>query len=299
VDRQLVYQIVLAYLAVAVVLLVRALIVRRRLEREPPPPETTLDASAFDGEEIGVIVEGDSRAVAAAVARLRVSGALFLDEDGTTLVTRGEPPPDAGRLAEEVFRVVGTGTTIHYVRQNPSVQAAVAGVRRRTRDAGFVNHERRRRNLAAVARPLWQLAVVGVAGCVVELSIGAPIWPLALATIAVLVAASRVRIGSFLSTPTEDALQRIELANRHLAPAARPALITYGPAAAAVAVGLFGAGALAATDGPLALQADWRYAPSPPAPEREQQTANSGGAGGSACGGCGGCGGGGCGGCGG
>jgi uncharacterized protein (TIGR04222 family) len=288
-------RVVLAlYAGAAAALLIRGCLVRHRMTLTPPPDDMLLDASPFDGESVGVIAGGRARAIAAAVAWLRVNNLLRIESAGPTLVTHGSLPPDAPPMARAVHHAVGDSATIRDVDRDVGVLAAVVRLHMKTTAAGFINHGPRNRTFPAAGRPLLLLAAVGAVATMYGLITGATVWPLALATVVIFVAGLRHLVGPPLPTPTAHALARLEKANSHLAPRNRPALLTYGPDAAALAVGLFGAGALAATDAALAVQADPLHAPAPPAIESE--SASGSGGDGTGCGGCGGCGGGGCGG---
>jgi uncharacterized protein (TIGR04222 family) len=278
------------YAGVAAALLIRGHLVRRRMMLTPPPDDMLLGASPFHGESVGVIAYGRTRAIAAAVAWLRVNNLLTIESDGPTLVTHGSLPPDAPPVATAVYHAVGDSATIRDVDRDAGVQAAIVQLHMETTAAGFINHDSRNRTFPAAGRPLLLLAAVGAVTTVYGLITGATVWPLALATVVVFAAGLRLLVGPPLPTPTAHALARLQKANGHLAPENRPALLTYGPDAAALAVGLFGVGALAATDAALAVQADPLYAPAPPGRESESFSGSGGGGCGGCGGGCGGCG---------
>jgi uncharacterized protein (TIGR04222 family) len=274
------------YVALAVGLAAVGYMQRQRLLRGPDG----LNADTLDGEEVGYLLGEHERAVAAALAGLRAAGSIRIEQHGC--LTRGEGPPPKGRIAGEILRTVtlpvtSAGIAVRTAYDHGWVQAAVVDVRDRLVDRGWLIDRRARRRIAACGLPLIVLATVGFVAAAVSTASGEPAGD-------ALAGAVGASIGGlYLAFLIPDRYERVEAelgrlraAQDHLRPEHAPALVTYGPAAAALAVGLFGTSALLHLDPNLAATAAGPAAP-------DGKSKNGAGSG------CGGCGGGGCGGCGG
>ena len=206
------------------------------------------DATVLDGEQVGFITGGPKRSAAAALARRRLSG-----EVGT--------PGDA------------------------EARSAAAEVRRGLLADGWLVPDRRRDGVGFCGMALGYVAAPGFIATVLFLAEERPVggWVALTAAAVVLALVAGSRSNRYRSVRRE--LRRLRDASAHLRQAERPALVTYGPGAAALAVGLFGPTVMASVDPQFAYVIGGLDVGEP----------DSGAGTGSGCGGCG-CGGCGCGG---
>jgi uncharacterized protein (TIGR04222 family) len=273
------------YLVAGVVLGVGALILRRRLVAGP----AGLEPTGLTGAEVGYLVGGPRRAVAAVLAGLRINGSITFTHGQ---VVQAEPAPETwGRLGQ-VIRIAAAGTSgIRGLLHHRSVQDALAPVRRDLVARGWLLGDERRRTVRQLSVPMWVLAGIGVFITVRAAFDDRPFSWLVVATGAVGYAAIALTGAPELTRGARRALERFTEASDHLSPAANPSLLTYGAAAAAVAVGLYGTNVLMPVDSELALAADLMYLESQAMATRAATSSAGSGSGGGS-GGCGGCGGG-------
>lgn len=241
-------------------------VVDDRVRWWPPPAEDWIDPAAFNGEQIGQLNEGDVRAVEAAVARLRLSGALEYDDASGALVATGQQPDDEGTpLAAAVLAAVAKGTAIDELVTDPDAKAALddqrAGLDRLLRSQGIATPwdapDVPKEFMIRAAVPLMVLAAVGAVWVFLwsfRWYTDIPVALMVLFLVLVLTGVATTR-PSDMRTVGERAVLRVMTANEHLRPSMRPALTTYGPAAAALAVGLYGLQVLTPTDPALAAAA--------------------------------------------
>jgi uncharacterized protein (TIGR04222 family) len=273
----------------------------------PPADRVRLfDATGRPGEEIGCVVGGKARAVAAAVARLRVAGVVTYDADAEALVPTGRDlPPNSHPLAAAVLAAVTGKTPVDALHGHPRVAAELRDLDHHVRSV-WSAHDVPPRHFVSAGLPVVAFGVAGVAWALVPPFRWYTDVPLVLmALFAVLVGVVHCNRPDGMETVATRELRRVREANAHLDPGMRPALLTYGPAAAALAVGLYDLSVLGSTDPALAALS---FAPVVATEEQRQTVSTGSGGDASGCGsadvascgsGCGsGCGGG-CGGCGG
>jgi uncharacterized protein (TIGR04222 family) len=223
----------------------------------PTPGRDWLDGVDFTGEEIGELANGPVRSVEAAVARLRVSGALAYDPARRKLVCTSRRD-DVTPLSAAVLDAVADGTAAAAIVDAPGVKAALDRQRSHLEQlrgehcaAATWRHSDlpRGRRAAAICPPV-TFAVVGLAWA----AVGPYRWftDVPLGLLAIVVGVLGVLLAGSLPTITDRAVDRLQTGNGHLHPDMHPALATYGPADAALAVGLHGMTVLESTDRALA-----------------------------------------------
>jgi uncharacterized protein (TIGR04222 family) len=239
------------YLAAAVVVGVGTLLLRRRAVRGPHPVVGT----DLDGAQVGYLVGGPPRAVAAVLTGLRVAGAVRFT--GGTLVDVARPPDTWGALGRKLHEAAtGTPGLAGLLRRQGPVATELRATRDDLERRGWLVDDAGRARVRMLAAPMWALVVVGAVLVGHAAADDRPFgWQL-VATGAVLYAAVPLSRVPELTAHGRAALDRLTEANAHLGPAANPSLPTYGAAAAAVAVGLFGTVVLLPFDPDLALAAD-------------------------------------------
>jgi uncharacterized protein (TIGR04222 family) len=255
------------YAGAAIVLGVGGYLFRRRLVNGP----AGLDGATLDGEELGYLVGGPRRAVAAALAGLRVSGSVGLTRTNRLKKT-GTGPEYRGRLAHAVYGAAAKRTPISALPTYPAVDTAIDDIRADLVARGWLLSEEDRARAWLPAVVLLLLAGLGFLRVVVDLSNGNLVGWLVVMSAAVAVAGFVLWHVPAMSRSGQAALGRVKTDTTDLRPAAAPALETYGPETSSVAVGLYGTNVLMPTDSNLALQADIIYA------AEEQARPESGGA---------------------
>ena len=278
---------VYAVLAVAVVVVVTR--VRRALADVPTRPAPGLDRLPYD---VALLNGGAELALCAALSAMHRTGTITVGGRGT-VVAAVRPEGRADELERAVHRAAATPLPRRELAGVGAVASVLARIESRLVGAGLLLDERQRARIRAACWPTFALAGLGVARIVAGSARGRPVGFLVLLVLVVVA----VGVGQLCvvrrRTVAGDAALR-ELAQRHhaLSPSMRPDWTVYGPSGAALAVGVFGLGALWAADpafaGELALQRA--------AVAGSGGTTSGDGGSGSSCGGGGGCGGGGCGG---
>jgi hypothetical protein len=260
----------------------------------PPPGRDWLDGVDFTGEEIGELVNGPVRSVEAAVARLRICGALAYDQARGKLVRTSRHDDDVTPLSAAVLDAVTDGTAADAIVDDPRVKAALDGQRNHLEQlrrehcaaATWLHSDLPRGRKAAAIWPPVTLAVVGLAWAVV----GPYRWftDVPLGLLAVVVGVLGALSAVAVPTITDRAVDRLKTGNGHLDPDLHPALATYGPADAALAVGLHGMTVLESTDKALAAVSFLPVVTVPTYVQTPRTRRVSGGGGDGGCAGCGG-----------
>ncbi|GAA0935449.1 hypothetical protein GCM10009557_95550 [Virgisporangium ochraceum] len=233
-----------------------------RLRWWPPPTRDWIVPTMFNGEQIGQLGAGDARSLDAAVARLRIAGALEYDAATGALVATGQTPDDGGTpLSAALIAAVVREVPVHALPTDPGIRAALdeqrADLDLLLRNQGIATAwdapDLPRSVLRREAVPQVALAVLG--------TVWVFLWSFRWYTdipLALMVLLLWLVLTDWASPPRDmrpvarRAVDRVAGANQHLHPSMRPALTTYGPAAAALAVGLFGMEVLTPTDPALA-----------------------------------------------
>ncbi|GGJ81280.1 hypothetical protein GCM10010123_08860 [Pilimelia anulata] len=231
-------------LGLLVLLVVGVLAHRRAVLRRIDTPATLPDPGT-----LAMVGGGPRRALAAALARLRVDGAIGASDDDGRLGTFGATPVGLSAVERAVHAAAGRGTRIGELWRDPAVAAALEQSRQRVYEQGLLlDPPTRRRLRLAAALPI----AAGVAAVAVAVATAGG----GLATVGLVLAGALTAIVGVVlvaGTPRvtragRELLARARTSNTHLRPALTPAFDTYGGAAAAVAVGLYGPAALVAID---------------------------------------------------
>lgn len=280
------------YLLAMVVVVAATIIIRRAIHGGRDA------ARELHPYEVAYLIGGGRRAVATAVAGLRADGAVETSGDGhLRAIAAPRTMRAALDLAVHETLVRGLVTTARTLVAGEKVQRAVEGIHDTLVRDGLVASPRQRAwSRLAVLLPAL-LFGLGIARLVAGAARGRPVGYLIVLLIAlgitifVLLAHSPRALRS-----ASAAVQATRSRAAHLDPAMSPAWNTYGAAGAALAVALFGMGALTSIDpdfaGAAGLQGQFALAAG-------GLSGTSGGSScgiGSSCGGGSGCGGGGCGG---
>ncbi|MGI5125716.1 TIGR04222 domain-containing membrane protein [Pseudonocardia sp. CA-107938] len=284
------------YAVLAIAVFVAAQVARRSLTdptHKRPAPDLT-----GRHNDIAYLNGGADLAVCSALSRLRLQGLVSARKGTITAV--GRPAPGSGQGSDELERAIAFVTTSPTPRSRISwqrpVRSALDGIERRLVAEGLLLSDEQRNRVRRVG--LWMVAVAGL-GLLRLLAGIAGAKPVGFLVVELLVVAV-VAVVQLVRAPRRSrsgdrALAALRGEYDRYAPAQRPNWTVYGPEAAALGVGLFGASALWASDPAMAEE----FAVQRAASGSSSSGSSCGGGdsgGGSSCGGGGGCGGGGCGG---
>ncbi len=223
-------------MAVIAVVLWRRRLGRGKARRPQRKSLTAVEAGMLRSPEL---------AVAAGLTSLLVTGSVGHNGHGA-LRLDGAPPPQASPLELALHQAVRENWSRDSLIRHPAVTAALTALEQQLVADGFL---RSRRHLTVARRgALWLLPVLalGVVRAAAGLSNGRPIGFLVI-TMAAVTVVFMVLLLKPPRRPTERGdlvLPWMRKKTPHLRPGRSPALHSYGPAAAGVAVALYGAAVL-------------------------------------------------------
>ena len=260
--------------------------------------DTGTDVDRLSPQQVAYLNGRERQAIYTALGGLRAAGAIDSGPD-RTLAQTGPLPSGVTPLDTAVYSAAGRRIRVRDLGSDPWVTAAVDQLRERLENAGLARTAAQRRTARLWAIAGTTLVGIGIARLVAGIGNGKPVGFLVpsvvlavFVTIAMLVTPS--------GTATRAATRGMaELRRRHqyLSPGQSPSYATYGAAAAAMGVALYGAASLYDMDPVFAAGADTVRAKAANGWAGADGGGTScGGGGGTSCGGGGGCGGGGCGG---
>ncbi len=287
---------IVIYLVIAVVTWVATTRVRRSLA-DPGPTRPIGDLSGHP-HDVAFLNGGHDLAVTSALSAMYLRG-MIAPQRGSVQAT-GRLDHRADELERAIHFTAATAVPRGRLQFHTPVATALTSIQRQLTSTGLLISPEQRSHIRRTG--FWMLGVagLGLARILAGVAGGKPIGFLAVAFIGVLVVAL-VQLGrSPRRTRLGDRTLK-QLADQHhaLAPAMRPDWAAYGPAAAALGVGIFGVGAVWASDpafaDELAVQKATAASGGGSTDGGGCSSGSSDSGGGSSCGG-GGCGGGGCGG---
>lgn len=272
-----------AVLAVAVVVVVTR--VRGALADVPARPVGGLGHRPYD---VAHLNGGADLALTAALSAMHRSGTIAVASRGT-VAAAARPDSRADELERAVHHAAVTPLPRRDLAQVGAVDSALHRIESRLVGAGLLVDEQRRTRIRAASWPTFALAGLGAARLVAGVAGGRPVGFLVVLVL-VVVGIGVVQVCSVRrrTIAGDAALRRLAEEHHALSPSMQPDWGVYGPSGAALAVGVFGLGALWAADpafaGELAVAR---------ASVGSAGTGSGGGcSSGSSCGGGGGCGGG-------
>ncbi|GAA0804228.1 TIGR04222 domain-containing membrane protein [Spirilliplanes yamanashiensis] len=218
---------------------------------------------------------GPRLALYAALAGLRVSGAIGSEAHTGALTTTGPRPLGLTPLDNAVYDAAHRRVRTRDLGADPGVRSALDGLRAGLESAGWALTDGQRGTIRLWGVAALFLVGVGFLRLMAGLQNDRPVAFLVLALIAMVGTAVYLLTRVPVQTRAgRAAVRRLRGEQAHLAPALSPAYATYGAAGAAMGVALFGAASLWALDPAFAAQA-----------EIQRQAAASGYSGSSGCGG--------------
>jgi uncharacterized protein (TIGR04222 family) len=233
----------LTYLLIAVAIGVLGQRVRRALAdpggTSPVPDLTTRP------HDVAHLAGGTELAVWSALCALHLGGRITAADGNVQAIGRLEA--DADPLERAVHATAASGAGRRRLLFHRSVQAVLADTEGRLVACGFLLSEERRRRIRRVG--LWTLAValLGLVRVLAEIAQARPVGLLlAVLSAVTVVALVQLTLAPRRSRSGDRALAALRAEHRALAPERDPDLRAHGPAEAALGIGLFGTGALAA-----------------------------------------------------
>jgi uncharacterized protein (TIGR04222 family) len=242
---------------------------------------------------------GADLALTAALSAMHRAGTIGTAGRGVVVAT-ARPDARADELERAVHHAATTAVPRRRLAAAGGVASALHRIEQRLVAAGLLLSAERRVRIRLVGGWVLVLAALGVVRIVAGIANGQPVLFLILLVVLLLVIGVLLVARVPRRTRAGDALLRRLAADHHLlAPSVRPDWEVYGPAGAALSIGVFGVSALWAADPAFATELAAQRAAAQSAGGGYAGGGESGGGGGDGGGGGGGCGGGGCGGCGG
>lgn len=251
------------------------------------------------------LLNGDRRlAVYSSLAALRAAGSIDTDVRGT-LRQLGHAPVGASELDRTIHAAAGRGLTARTVQSDSAVVEVLKRTEQQLTQAGWLLDDDRRRAVRMASVIVFAVVAIGLARIFAGTLNDRPIGYLVLLIVpVVLIALLFLRVPR-ITTNAKRLVNQMRMRALHLAPRQSPSWSTYGPEAAALSIGLFGASAFFLADPEFAEAAElqrnvassgggdsssWSYSSGDSG--SSSSSSCGGGGGGSSCGG----GGGGCGG---
>lgn len=240
-----------AYLLIAATVGVGGICARRALA-EPGATEP-IDDLTDRPHDVAYLAGGGELAVWSALCAMHLRGTLTAADGTVRAVGRLDATTDA--LEEAIHATAGSPVGRRRLVFHRSVRPALGGIEERLVAAGFLLSDDRRRRIRRVG--FWMLGVAAL-GLVRVLADIAEVRPVALLVTALLLVAA-VAVWQLTLSPRRTrrgnrALAALRDRHRALAPEREPDWQSHGPAGAALGIGLFGTGALAASAPGLARE---------------------------------------------
>lgn len=235
----------LAYAVLAVVAVVAVTRVRRALADVPARPTDGLDRQPYD---VAYLNGGAELALCAALSAMHRSGTIAVEGRGT-VVAAARPDPRSDELERAVHHAAARPLPRRQLAQVGAVASALARIESRLVAAGLLLDEPRRSRIRSACWPTFAVAALGLVRIVAGTVNGRPVGFLVVLVLAVL----GVGVGQLVAvrrrSPAGNAALCTLTARHHaLSPSMRPDWAVYGPAGAALAVGVFGLSALWTAD---------------------------------------------------
>lgn len=277
------------YLLLAAVVSVAAVQRRRALADGPDRP-----AHDLGGHEVAYLNGGADLAVTSALTAMHLRGTVAPVKGLIHAVGRLDPGADA--LERAVHFTTGSPVQRSRLPVHRPVRSALDAVHKHLVGAGLLLSEPQRRRIRATGWSMGAVAGLGLLRLLAGVADSRPVGFLVVALLGVSLVTVVLLVRAPRRTRAGDRLlARLAHEHHELDPAQRPDWVAYGPATAALGVGIFGAGALWASDPAFAEELAMQRATTGSGDGGGYAGSDGGGGGdsggGSGCGGGGGCGG--------
>jgi len=235
-----------AYLLIAVT--VGAVGIRTRRALAEPGATSPIDDITRRPHDVAYLAGGRELAVWSALCAMHLRGTLAAADGTVRAVGRLDATADADELEKAIHATAGSPVERRRLMFHRSVRPALATIEERLVAAGFLLSDDRRRRIRRVGFWLLGVAVLGLLRVLAEIAearsvtllVTALLLVTATAVVQIALAPRRTRRGN-------RALAALRDRHRALAPEREPDWQSHGPAGAALGIGLFGTGALAAS----------------------------------------------------
>ena len=283
----------LAYVLLVAGVTVAVVRTRRALAAGPARPPDGLAQRPYD---VAYLNDGAHLALCAALSAMRRGGTVVPAGRGA-VVAAGRPDPRAEDLERAARRAAAAPVARAHLVRDGAVAAALGRIEGRLVEAGLLVSPDARCRMRRAAGWLFAVAGLGAVRVVAGIGNGRPVGFLVVLVAATAILAVVQRGAVPRRTRAGDAaLRRLRDEHHVLSPTLTPDWTAYGPSAAALGVGVFGLGALWASDPAFADELALQRAAAASGSVGDTGGVTSSCSSGSSCGGGGGCGGGGCGG---
>jgi len=292
---------IVIYLVIAVAVWVATTRVRRTLA-DPGPTHPAGDLTGHP-HDVAFLNGGADLAVTSALSAMHLRGTIAPQRGSVQAVGRLDPgsaDSNGDDLERAIHFTTGSAVARRRLPFHGPVAAALATIEKRLVSSGLLLSAERRSRIQRTGSWMLGVAALGLVRVLAGTASGKPAGFLLVALLVVVVGAVVQLVRAPRRTRLGDrTLRELEQQHHTLSPAMRPDWAVYGPAAAALGVGIFGVGALWASDPAFADELAMQKAAAAGGGGFDGGGSFGGGdsgGGGSSCGGGGGCGGGGCGG---
>ncbi len=243
----------LGYGALALVVLLGALVARRRIAAEwtGAAPAADLERQPHDAAYLN---GGADLAVLSALSSMRVAGTIVGEGRGRVRAD-AKPGAGTGELERAIHLAAAAPISRQRLATNRIVQTALDKIRRRLTEAGLLLSLEQQRRVKGSGWWMAAVAALGLVRLLAGVANSAAVGFLVLELLAVGVVAAVLLGRAPRRSPRGNAeLKRLRQRHTALDPGMRPDWMAHGPAYAALGVGIFGAGALWASDPAFAAE---------------------------------------------
>jgi uncharacterized protein (TIGR04222 family) len=234
----------LAYVLIAVTIGAAGLLARRALaEPATASPAGDLTARSHD---VAYLAGGGDLAVWSALGAMHLRGTITAA--GGSVQAVGHPDPATDALEKAIHATAGSPVGRTRLVFHRSVQPVLAAIENRLVTGGFLLSDDRRRRIRRVGFWMLGVAVLGLVRVLADVAEARGVGMLVpVLLIVTAVAVLQLTCAPRRSRHGDRALAALRAEHRALAPERQPDWRAHGPARAALGIGLFGTGALAAS----------------------------------------------------
>jgi uncharacterized protein (TIGR04222 family) len=233
-----------AYLLIAVTVGAVGVCTRRALAE--PGATRPIDDITTHPHDVAYLASGSELAIWSALCAMHLRGTLTAGDGTVRAVGRLDPGSDD--LEKAIHAAAGSPVGHRRLKFHRSVQPALVAIEQRLVAAGFLLSDDRRRRIRRVGYWLLGVAALGLLRVLADVAEARPVG--LLVTVLLLVtatAALQIALTPRRSRRGNRALAALRDRHRALAPEREPDWQSYGPAGAALGIGLFGTEALTAS----------------------------------------------------
>jgi uncharacterized protein (TIGR04222 family) len=235
----------LAYLLITVAVGVASARARRTLA-EPAAASPTTDLTTHP-HDVAYLNGGGELAIYSALSAMHLRGTITTRSG--TVQASGRLEPDTDALERAIHLMATSPMPARRLRFHRSAQTALARIEDRLVAGGFLLCDERRRQIRNVGFWMLGVAVFGLVRTLAGVAEARPVGPLVVALLVVTaVAVVQLSLAPRRSRHGDHALCALRAKHHGLSPEVKPDWQINGPDRAALGIGLFGTGALWASD---------------------------------------------------